>query len=136
MNKFKYKLMQFFYGRNGMDHLGYATMVLYLVLALVNSFVNTVFLTVPVFLIALIAFYRILSKDLTRRRKENEAFLRVYRPAKAAVQKQIRRVKDIKTHRYRTCPHCKVTLRLPIKRGKNTVVCPRCKQRVTVRVWF
>ncbi len=136
MNQFRYKLAQFFYGRNGMDHLGYATLVLYFLVAIADTITHAFWLTALGFVIVLISIYRMLSKDLVRRRKENEAFLRIFNPVKAAVLKQFRRLKDIRTHRYRTCPHCKVTLRLPIKRGKNTVVCPRCKQRVTVRVWF
>ncbi len=136
MNQFRYKLAQFFYGRNGMDHLGYATMVLSLLLSFADSLTHVIWFSVLSLVIMLILIYRMLSKDLVRRRKENEAFLRIFNPVKASVLKQFRRLKDIKTHRYRTCPHCKVTLRLPIKRGKNTVVCPRCKQRVTVRVWF
>lgn len=136
MNQFRYKLMQFMAGRNGVDPLGYATMALYFVVFMANSFINTIYLTAFGFLIVLIAFYRMLSKDIVRRRKENEVFLRLFNPVKAFVIRQARRVKDMRTHRYRTCPHCKVTLRLPIKRGKNTVVCPRCKQRVQVRVWF
>jgi hypothetical protein len=136
VNQFRYKLAQFFYGRNGMDHLGYATLVLYFLVAFADSFTRAVWLTALGFVIVLISIYRMLSKDLVRRRKENEAFLRIFNPVKAAVLKQFRRLRDVRTHRYRTCPHCKVTLRLPIKRGKNTVVCPRCKQRVTVRVWF
>ena len=136
MNQFRYKLMQFMIGRNGVDHLGYATMVLYFLVFVANSFVNSIVLTILGLLIVAFTFYRLLSKDVARRRRENEWFVRLYNPAKAAVQKQFRRLRDVKTHRYRTCPHCKVTLRLPIKKGKNTVVCPRCKQRVQVRVWF
>jgi hypothetical protein len=124
------------YGRNGVDGLGYAAMALYFLVFAVNSFVNTVYLTIAGFLIVVWAFFRILSKNVARRRRENEIFMRAFNKVKAFFKKTARRLKDIKTHRYRTCPGCKVTLRLPLKRGTNTVVCPRCKARVKVRVWI
>lgn len=136
MNNFKYKLMQFMAGRNGVDTLGFATMFIYFAVFAVNSFVGTVWLTVLGFLIVVLAFYRMLSKDLLRRRRENARFQKGWNAVKGFFKQIGRRLKDIKTHRYRTCPGCKVTLRLPIRRGKNTVICPRCKQRVTVCVWF
>jgi hypothetical protein len=136
MNNFKYKLMQFMYGRNGNDTLGYATMALYFVVFVVNLFVNTIYLTIFGFLIILLMFYRLLSRDVVRRRSENERFMRLFNKVKPFFKQTARRMKDIKTHRYRTCPGCKVTLRLPLKRGTHTVVCPRCKRKVQVRVWI
>lgn len=128
--------MQFMYGRNGIDPLGYATMALYFVVFAINSFVNTIYLTVFGFLIIILMFCRFLSRDIVRRRSENERFMRLFNKVKSFFKQTARRIKDIKTHRYRTCPGCKVTLRLPVKRGKHTVVCPRCKRRVQVRVWI
>ena len=136
MNNLKYKLMQLMVGRNGNDPLGYATMALYFVVFAVNSFVNTIYLTVLGFLIILLMFYRMLSRDIARRRSENERFMRLFNKVKAFFKQTALRIKELKTHRYRTCPGCKVTLRLPVKRGKHTVVCPRCKRRVEVRVWM
>lgn len=136
MNQFKYKLMQFMAGRNGVDPLGYATLALYFAVFAVNSFVHTIVLTILGYLIVLLTLYRMFSKDVLRRRRENAWFMGLFNRVKAFVQRTARRLKDIRTHRYRTCPHCKVTLRLPKKRGKNTVICPRCKQRIHVRVWI
>jgi hypothetical protein len=34
------------------------------------------------------------------------------------------------------CPHCKANLRLPRKKGKHSVVCPRCKERFEVKNLF
>jgi predicted RNA-binding Zn-ribbon protein involved in translation (DUF1610 family) len=135
MNSFRYKLAQWMYGRNGVDALAYAGIVLYFLVFAVNSFVHTIILTVLGYVIVALMFYRMLSRDLTRRRRENEWFLRVFNRVKTWFKRQLRRAREFKTHRYRTCPGCKVNLRLPAKRGSHTVVCPKCGRRVKVRVW-
>ena len=35
---------------------------------------------------------------------------------------------------YRRCPGCRVTLRLPKRKGKHTVVCPKCGRRFEVKI--
>jgi hypothetical protein len=136
MNQFRYRLAQFLYGRNGVDALGYATMALLFVVAAVNSFTHIIWLTALEFLLLGLMLYRVLSRDLTRRRGENARFLRLFNGVKGWFTRFFCRIRDIKTHRYRVCSGCKVTLRLPVKRGKHTVICPRCKRRVAVRVWL
>jgi hypothetical protein len=136
MNNLKYKLMQFMYGRNGVDSLGYAIMALYFVVFMVNSFINIIYLTVLGFMLVAYMFYRMFSKDLLRRRRENAWFMKKFNKVKAFFKQTARSLKEIKTHRYRKCPGCKVTLRLPRKIGKHTVVCPKCKHRFEVRVWM
>ncbi len=136
MSNLRYKFIQFMSGRNGIDPLGYATIVLYFVVSVINSIVNTIILTIIGFLITILIFYRFLSKDITNRRSENERFMPLFNKVKSFTKQTVRRMKDFKTHRYRTCPGCKVTLKLPIKRGKHGVVCPRCKREFQVRVWI
>ena len=79
----------------------------------------------PMILIFVI-FYRIFSRNIQKRRQENEKFCGFF--------KLIRnRFRDRKTHVYRKCPKCKAVLRLPKAKGKHTVVCPRCKNRFEVK---
>jgi hypothetical protein len=136
MNNLKIWLARFFYGRNGLDTLGYAAIALSIAVIAVNLFVGSIWLTLFGYLVTVLMLFRFLSKNLARRRRENEVFTRGFNRVKAFFKKQARRVKDIRTHRYRTCPGCGVTMRLPVKRGRNTVVCPRCGRRVKVRVWI
>lgn len=136
MNNFRYKLAQFFYGRNGLDALGYAIIALSFLVLIVNMIFNTIWLTALSYAILVLMLFRFLSKNLTQRRKENAVFLKIWGSVKSFFKQGFRRLKDIRKYRYRKCPNCKVTMRLPIKRGKNTVVCPKCKTRVKVRVWL
>ena len=42
--------------------------------------------------------------------------------------------RDRKTHVYKKCPHCKATLRLPKKKGRHTVSCPKCRKRFETKI--
>lgn len=44
------------------------------------------------------------------------------------------KLKTDKDHCFRICPECMANIRLPKKKGKHTVVCPRCKCRFEVKI--
>ncbi len=122
------------YGRYGTDTLGNVMLVSYIVITIlytfIGFFVDSVWFDVAVWLVstalAIIVFYRMFSRNVSKRRKENERFCGFFRLRK-------NRFKDRKTHVYRKCPECKAVLRLPKAKGKHTVVCPRCKKRFSVK---
>jgi hypothetical protein len=122
------------YGRYGTDTLGNVMLVSYIVITIlytfIGFFVDSVWFDVAVWLVstalAIIVFYRMFSRNVAKRRKENERFCGFFRLRK-------NRFKDRKTHVYRKCPECKAVLRLPKAKGKHTVVCPRCKKRFSVK---
>ena len=122
------------YGRYGTDTLGNVMLVSYIVITIlytfIGFFVDSVWFDVAVWLVstalAIIVFYRMFSRNVVKRRKENERFCGFFRLRK-------NRFKDRKTHVYRKCPECKAVLRLPKAKGKHTVVCPRCKKRFSVK---
>ena len=122
------------YGRYGTDTLGNVMLVSYIVVIIlytfIGFFVDTVWFDVAVWLVstalAVTVFWRMFSRNVAKRRKENERFCGFFRLRK-------NRFKDRKTHVYRKCPECKAVLRLPKAKGKHTVVCPRCKKRFTVK---
>ena len=68
------------------------------------------------------SFYRTMSRNIYKRRKENERFCGFFKLRK-------NKFRDRKTHVYRKCPKCKAVLRLPKAKGKHFVNCPRCKNR-------
>ena len=136
MNDFKNKLMRFMYGRYGTDQLYIALIGLYFILFAVNLFVHSNILNILTWILLIITFYRTFSKNIYRRSKENQVFLRLWNPIKAKISLTARRFKDIKTHRYRTCPNCKKVLRLPRKKGKHTVSCPACHKDFKVNILF
>jgi len=135
------KLARWMSGRNGADELGrflwwvwlsvfvleviagsFDWQILYAVLSLLNTF-DLVFY-----------IFRIFSRNLYARRRENEWFLKRKRGVKGFFILQKSRIRDRKTHVYRTCPHCKNTLRLPRRKGEHTVNCPACHNRFSLRI--
>ena len=138
--RFRDKLARFFYGRYGADSLYYALFVAYLILWVILIFVWNPIARISLSLLQTAVFvfmiYRVLSRNIYKRRRENEAFLKAFRAVKNFFILTKNRIRDIKDFRYRKCPHCKAMLRLPKRKGEHPVVCPRCKQRFTAKVRF
>ncbi|AOZ94039.1 hypothetical protein PNBC_05885 [Paenibacillus crassostreae] len=134
MRNFKEKLTSFMYGRYGIDQLYYASFVAFFIVTIFNTIIGSSFLNFLVWVILIWMIFRTLSRNIYKRRMENEKFMRIWNPIKAKGSLNIRRIKEMKTHRFRRCPHCKTVLRLPRKSGKHTVKCPTCKQEFKVRV--
>lgn len=79
---------------------------------------------------------RMLSKNISKRTAENMKYLKIRNGIKSEFKFFKMRVREGKTNRFRRCPSCKAQIRLPIKKGKHTVVCPSCKKRFDVRILF
>lgn len=133
---FRQRLATFMYGRYGRDQLGIALLVLYVIFFLINSFLGSRIIGTLEFLICMYALYRMLSRNIYKRQMENAKFLKLWSRVYPSFSNVGRRFRDIKTNRYRKCKYCKKTLRLPIKTGKHTVICPCCKNKITVRILF
>ena len=131
---------RFFRGRYGIDNFQKFLVLLYLLIAVVNIFVKNYFAHYTLYIIQLLLFayllFRLLSRNIASRQKENLIYENASAPVRKFFNHQIMRLKDIKYKRYRKCPHCKAVARLPIKRGKHTVKCPACRGIYTVRIIF
>ncbi|MBU4540570.1 MAG: hypothetical protein KJ774_05035 [Firmicutes bacterium] len=134
MESLKNKLIRFMVGRYGIDQLYYAGLFLALGLMMINMMVHSTILMILSNGLILLVVLRGFSRNINRRRIENEKFLKLWNPVKKEGRIFLRRIKEIRTHRYRKCPHCKKTLKLPIKRGKHMARCPECKTFFAVRV--
>ena len=143
MGKIKNAIQKFMYGRYGTDTIGRVLLICYAVVVLGFSITRIIlgftlasdhialkiveisYLAVSLALI-ISTFCRMFSKNIAKRRRENERFCGFFK-----LQKN--KFRDRKTHVYRKCPSCKAMLRLPKAKGKHIVVCPRCKNRFEVR---
>ena len=81
-----------------------------------------------------LSIFRSLSRNITRRRKENIPF--IVMKEKIRKRKHIKelRIKEKDTHVYKKCPKCKEYLRLPKKIGIHTVRCPKCSKEFTMKI--
>ena len=136
MGLFRNSLSKFFYGRNGPDTITTVLTWVSLGLALVGIFVpgvvGYVFLGLYLLCLAYI-FFRMLSRNVYARQKENQAFQRFFKRIGNWFRLQKQKWKD-KDHVYRKCPSCGSQLRLPKKKGNHTVRCPRCRKEFDVRI--
>lgn len=116
---------RFMYGRNGSDQLGLFTLALYLVVWLIQAFCRWLPLLLLEYLLLAVTLFRILSRNLARRRAENARFLQIMRPLAARWQSLCTRVSD-REHRYFRCPNCGQQMRVPRGKGRLTVHCRTC----------
>ena len=87
-------LARFMYGRNGTDQLGLFTLGLYLLLWLVQMIVqrfapNGVMLTLVIleYIVLFITLFRMLSRNLAARQRDNEKFLELSAPVRKILRK-------------------------------------------------
>ena len=142
--RFREKIARFLYGRYGADALYNTLLLAELVLLFLATVLNLLgaavpalsFIAILVYVLALglmlWAMFRFFSRNLTARRRENEAWLRFRRRLRPA--RRSRLPADTEDHIFRACKHCRATLRLPRQPGRHEVKCPRCGGRFKVRV--
>ena len=123
LNKLKYKLARFMYGRNGVDQLSnfmlYGSFVILLpTLFIKNDKVRMIFL-ILFWVIVIINYYRIFSKNIYKRQKENNYFVSKLNYLKT-------RFSQRKTYRFYDCPKCHTHLRVPKGAGLITITCKKC----------
>ncbi len=130
-------LARFMYGRNGSDHLNMALLAAYMLVLLVQALPGRIF-AVRVILefvslaLAAAVLFRTFSRNLTRRRAENAAFLNWWYPVKNRFSAARRRRQD-REHKYFTCRSCKTVCRVPAGKGKIEITCPRCGKKIMGR---
>ncbi len=138
MWKLRASLARFFAGRYGIDGYGRFLLVVYIIVAIVNVFVKNVTATKIIFavqwLLLIYIIFRILSRNIYARQKENAAYNKLFYKVQPKFKNFVSRIKDLGIKRYRKCPNCKAVMRLPIKRGKHTVKCVSCGQQF--KVWI
>lgn len=145
MNKFQQWLQEFMRGRAGSDELGFALLITGIVLMVFGSVLGPEGLTICTFIsIALFVTVvaRSLSKDIVKRRAENQKFQAIFKAGtrqqsdsikqakkeqKEALKAQKKAIKEkSKTHVMFYCPDCKASCWVPKNKGKVRITCPKC----------
>lgn len=123
LDRIKYGMQRFMIGRNGGDALGWAVLLAGLVCSLISSFVPRVrtFFYLLTMLCLAYSIFRMYSRNVTKRRQENAAFMNFFRQIKL-------RLTD-REHRYFRCPQCRQTVRVPRGKGKLSIRCPNCQTK-------
>ena len=118
-------IQRFMYGRYGGDQLNNFLLVLYLVVYLLAMITRSGLLSLLSTITLVAAAFRLLSRNIPRRREENVKFLRAAAPVIRWYKLHATKAKD-KDHRYFKCPHCDQHLRVPKGKGKISITCCNC----------
>ena len=130
--RFREKLVRFMAGRYGVDQLSNFIFAVVMIIIVINIFVNSIILSVVYMLLWGWSIFRMMSRNIYKRQKENAGFLKLWNPVKGYFKLMKNKWRDRKTHVYKKCPKCKSVLRLPKKKGTHTVKCPKCSERFEV----
>lgn len=132
MMKYITKLQKFMQGRYGPDDLYKFLLILYLLLFILELFIDSLILNFIELLVIIIMFYRFFSKNIYTRQKENREYLKLKAKFMVPFKNLKRNYQDREYHIYKKCKKCKSTLKLPLppKRGIQHVRCPKCKDKI------
>ena len=127
--RIKMAIMRFMQGRNGVDNLGYHALWTGLGLIVVNLFIGMPLLTLLGNVMYFYALFRMLSRNVAKRREENERYVHFLNNWKKEVKQFILRLKGTREYKYFRCPSCKTRLRLRRGCGEKHITCPVCKHQ-------
>lgn len=133
-----YKIQRFMIGRYGADQLWRALMIFYLLSIVITNIVyrfsKIAYYSLSVLSLAIIIFavFRVFSKNIEARRKENQEWLKITGGIRQKFIFAKEQNKQKKTHKFVKCKQCKKVLRLPKNKGKLNVSCPHCKNQFVV----
>ena len=128
-------IARFMYGRNGMDQLNLVLMWVVLILDVVTMLVQRNHAAVSMVLYWLsmagwvYVLFRMFSKNLSKRRGENQKFVNWVWRMKSSRAGAKERHAD-KDHKYFTCKTCGTICRVPVGKGKIIITCPKCGAQI------
>lgn len=115
-----------FIGRNGPDQLSLGLTILALVLSLFR--INILFyISLAVFALSIL---RMFSKNIEQRRKENLLFLKLVNKPKMWYYNVKANAQQRKSYKIFRCPKCGQKLRVPRGKGKVSIKCSKCGNRM------
>ena len=123
------------YGRNGVDALSWALVVLEVVLSLLSSFIHVRGVSQALYSVSTAlqcgVRLRMVSRNLARRQAENAKFLTWWTPKANAIRGARARRAD-KAHKYVRCS-CGAYCRVPRGVGKIELTCPKCGRKKVIK---
>ncbi len=139
MKNFIYRMYsaaaRFMYGRSGIDQLGWALLIAEFVLSILSGLIRpglvSMLLRMLSVALTVLLFYRIFSRNVVKRRAENERFLRWWIPVRTGFRDARERRAD-KAHKYVKCS-CGAWCRVPRGVGKVELMCPKCGAKTIVK---
>ena len=130
MNQFfseiRNRFMRFMIGRYGVDRMSTELAVLAFVLYISNILFRSTLLNYLFLGIILYVYYRMFSKNISKRALENQTYLKKTQH----IRHQLADIKEQwrvrKTHHIYKCPTCQQKIRVPRGKGRISIHCPKC----------
>lgn len=121
--------------KNIIDDLNKFLFILFLILFILSIFIHNFYIDITKVLLLIVFILRLVSKDKSKRYKENQKYLKIKNTILHPFTFIKRKSSDKdKNSVYKKCPKCKTILKLPLpkKIGINHAKCPNCSNRVTI----
>ena len=132
-------IVRFMYGRNGMDQLnrvlfwGYmGTFLAQVLFSALRWQVPALICEILLWSLMVLLLFRMFSKNLPKRRAENQKFWNWWCGVKNRNAGARARHAD-KDHKYFTCKQCKTICRVPVGKGKIIITCPKCGAQIQAK---
>ena len=128
----RWKLARFFQGRNGADQLSKFLLIPVLLLVIAANIVNIFSPTVSAILwlpaVALLVwdYFRILSRNIYKRQRENMKYLELKQKIKSFFRRRREHFRYRKDYKFFKCPRCATVIRAPRGKGKIRITCRKC----------
>lgn len=123
-------------GRYGSDQLNVAILAVYIILNLItmllpgtirrNPVLNLIMMILAYAMIIVI-FYRMFSRNVTKRYQENQKFLHIFSRFRGKWQIRMKHLRERKDYHFYTCKSCGQKIRVPKGKGRICITCPKCR---------
>ncbi len=124
------RFARFMAGRNGNDQFNLFLLGVAVVLAVISAFFRSggfgSFLSVVVLALLAYVYFRMLSRNVYKRREENGKFMRFRYDMEGRLRAAKERWVQRKDYKFFSCPSCHTNLRVPRGKGKIKIVCRKC----------
>ena len=134
VNRFKSLMYKLFYGRYGVDSYEYFLLIIYAASCVINAIFRVNIIQSITWLLFVYILWRMMSRNYTKRSRENTVFLSIYSKFKIEIKLFFDKIRYCRDSRFRKCKYCNAIIKLPFKRGHHTVKCPKCGNRFDVKI--
>lgn len=120
------KVRNFMQGRYGTDDFSKFLLIVALIFYVLSLIIRN---SLPYWLaVAALAWswYRMLSRDFDKRKRENGRYLATSAGVKKFLKKQKEHFDGRRDYRYFKCPGCGQEVRVPKGKGRVRITCPKC----------
>ena len=128
----KEKFYRFMQGRYGIDQLNSFLMIVCVICFIVNMFIGSIILTFIAYGTWLFVIFRMFSKNIYARSRENDKYLNFFSPLSRWLKLKLMSKQD-PSNKYFSCPKCKQMVRVPKGHGTVVVTCPNCQNKFEKR---